>query len=77
MQPPRKTPVGKLEHAAPVGRSGDWKWLHGVYAMQLSVRGNQNQGFNRAREMPTIVKKKEPRYKNNLQAAPRIPTLLL
>lgn len=42
-----------------MGRSRDWKWLHGVYAMQLSVRGNQNEAFNRVREMPTSVKRKE------------------
>lgn len=27
--------------------------------MQLSVRGNQNEGFDRVREMPTTVKNKE------------------
>ena len=40
-------------------KSQDWRWLDGVYAIQLSVRGNQNEGFNRVRAMPTTVKNEE------------------
>lgn len=40
-------------------RSRGWRWLGGVYAMHLSVRGRQNEGLNRVRVMPTTVKNKK------------------
>ena len=70
----RDAPVAQLHHrpgtttvqtvraqttAKLLERSRDWKWLDGVYAMQLSVRGNQNEGSNRVRAMPTTVNNKE------------------
>lgn len=38
-------PRRALGQIAVLERLRDWKWLDGVYAMQLSVRGNQNEDF--------------------------------
>ena len=42
-----------------VGKVARLEVADGVYAMQLSVRGNQNEEFNRVRAVPTTVKNNE------------------
>ena len=35
-------------------RSQDWRWLDSVYAMQHSVRGNQNERFTGSGRCPPL-----------------------
>ena len=51
-----RTAEGRDNNMKIFGKS--WATPAYILCMQLSVRGNQNEGFNRVRAMPTTVKNK-------------------